>query len=222
MFTVKQNLDDLFRTLPHDRQIRVVVVTKYASLPQMIEAYNCGMRDFGENKIQDYERKMQELPEEIGQSIQWHFIGHLQQNKVTKTFGNRFTLIHSVDSLSLAEKISNGNISGNIRQAVLLQINMTREPQKSGFLGEALLKDFPQLIELPGIDVKGLMAIGPHTDDAAERKRHFTHLHDLRDGLVQRFGFPLPELSMGMSQDFEHAIECGATIIRIGNRIFGS
>lgn len=220
--SVKQNLNALMQEVPQDRTVRVVVVTKYATLEQMQDAFEWGIRDFGENKIQDYERKTAQLPPEFVSAVRWHFLGHLQSNKINKTLGNRFDLIHSIDSLELAQKLSNRNEQHRTQQPVLLQVNLTREPQKSGFPEEVLRDTFSHLIQLQGISIQGLMTIGPYTTDAQASKHCFCHLRDLRDQLVHQFGKPLPELSMGMSQDFAHAIECGATIIRIGNRIFGA
>lgn len=218
--SVKSNLEALYKEFPPEREVRLVVVSKYATIPRMIEAYESGIRDFGESRIQDAEKKLSQLPSEMLNNVRWHFIGHLQRNKIKKTLHNRFWLIQSLDSVELAEQLSRLNMEQGTRQAVLLQVNLTRESQKSGFLEEALLRDYPQLIRLPGLIIRGLMTIGPHTQQAEESRQHFCHLKSLRDQLVEAFDHPLPELSMGMSEDFQHAIACGATIVRIGNRIF--
>lgn len=220
MSLIKANLTRLFDDYPAlGKTVQLVAVTKYASIDQMIEAYEWGIRDFGENKIQDFERKQALLPKTVVKSVRWHLLGHLQRNKVNKTVPNRFTMIHSVDSLALASKLSERNEASQIRQSVLLQVNLTREPQKTGFLEEDLLEVYPQLLTLHGITIEGLMTIGPHTQNPEESRSCFCHLHELREQLKDKFELPLPQLSMGMSEDFDHAIECGATIIRIGNRI---
>jgi len=205
----------LLKALPQDHAVRVVVVSKYATLDQMKEAYEAGIRDFGENKIQDVEAKSLVMP-----GIRWHMIGHLQKNKAKKAVELGVCLIHSIDSLALAQKVSDCSEALQRRQPVLLQVNITREPQKTGFLEEVLWRDFPQLMALHGLDVQGLMTVGPHTDDALQSIACFRYLHELRDKLKDQFACALPELSMGMSKDFFHAIESGATIIRIGSHLF--
>ncbi len=219
---IQENLKKLMAELPEDHPIRVVAVSKYASLDQILNAYDFGIRDFGENKIQDFENKYAQLPSEIAQSIRWHFLGHLQRNKIKKTLKNRFFLIHSIDSLALAESLSAENEKTQTVQPILLQLNLTRESQKTGFLEETLNEDFDKLIRLKGVKIKGFMALGPHTNNPDKSKQVFQHLQNLKNKISSDFNTPLPELSMGMSQDFHHAIECGATIIRIGSRIFGS
>ncbi len=219
--SIQANVESLREELPADGHVRLIAVSKYASVPQMIEAYEAGIRDFGENKIQDVDEKQKQIPPEIFQEIRWHFLGHLQKNKVKKTLFNRFWLIHSIDSLALAQQLSRLNLEAGQIQPVLLQLNLTREPQKTGFLEEDLLRDYPLLLSQKGLLIQGLMTIGPHTDDVPQIKGTFCALKDFRDKLVEAFGHPLPELSMGMSQDFHHGIECGATMVRLGTRIFG-
>jgi PLP dependent protein len=219
---VSRNLDALAQELPAHRPVTLVVVSKYATADQMVEAFRWGVRDFGENRIQDVENKLKELPAEMRTEVRWHFLGHLQRNKAKKAVEMGFHLIHSLDSMALAQKLSVLSQEHSLQQPVLVQLNLTQEPQKTGFSEDALHQIYPQLIALPGLTIQGLMTIGPHPVNVNESKQIFCHLHDLRDRLVQAFGHPLPQLSMGMSQDFQHAIECGATIIRIGNRIFGS
>ncbi len=220
MDDIRNRIETLRSQLPADGSVRLVAVSKYAGLPQIIDAYRAYIRDFGESRIQDVNRKLEALPPDMAANIRWHFIGHLQSNKARFTLGNRFWLIHSVDSVALADRLSRMNVEAGTRQAVLLQVNLTEEPQKSGFLEQALVQEYPRLLTLPGLEIRGLMTIGPHTHDAAASRACFNRLHALRNRLVHDFGHPLPELSMGMSEDFNHAIECGATIIRIGNLIF--
>jgi pyridoxal phosphate enzyme (YggS family) len=220
MSRIKDNLDTLQQQLPPD--VTLVAVTKYATLEQMIEAYEWGVRDFGENKIQDWERKLVDLPPEVAYGVRWHFLGHLQKNKAKHTVGGKIHLIHSVDSVALAQKLAILNEGAGTRQDVLLQVNISREPQKTGFLEEDLISAFPQIMDLSCLRLQGLMTIAPNTDNAAERHACFSRLHALRDMLSNQFSIPLPHLSMGMSDDFHHAIECGATIIRIGSHIFGA
>lgn len=220
--SVAENLETLYRELPPNRKIQVVVVTKYATIAQMHEAFNWGVRDFGENRIQDLSAKLAQLPEPMVNAVRWHFLGHLQRNKINKAVGLPLNLIHSLDSVALAQALSQAYAPTGKGQPVLAQVNVTQEPQKTGFGEETLKADFERLLELEGLQIKGLMAIGPHTHDGEASKATFNRLRMLRDMLSDTYAHPLPELSMGMSQDFAHAIECGATIIRIGNRIFGS
>jgi PLP dependent protein len=218
--TIQDNINRLLLSLPQDRPIKLVAVSKYASTDQMIEAYEAGLRCFGESRVQDLIQKYSLLPLNIAQNIEWHFIGHLQQNKVKKAMGLNLSLIHSIDSVELAQKLSDLHHQQHSIQDILLQVNLTREPQKFGFLEEDLWTKFSQLMDLPGIRIQGLMTIGPHTDDVSLSKACFQSLHDLRNKLEDKYHHALPELSMGMTQDYIHAIECGATIIRLGTLIF--
>ncbi|MBY0403410.1 MAG: YggS family pyridoxal phosphate-dependent enzyme, partial [Cyanobacteria bacterium] len=125
--------------------VKLIAVTKYASDAQMIAAYDAGLRDFGENKVQDALDKMDRLPQEMVQSVSWHLIGHLQSNKAKKTVG-RFSLIHSVDTISLAEELSLRNVKANLRQPVLIQVNVSEEATKHGFAPDSLCHEFGQLL----------------------------------------------------------------------------
>lgn len=203
--------------------ITLVAVTKYASIEQMTAAYTSGVRHFGENKVQDALTKMASFPAADYSDLHWHLIGNLQSNKVKKTL-NRFSLIHSVDSVALAEAISRQNAQENLRQPILLQVNISPDPTRHGFSPEALLSQAPQIALLPGIELRGLMAMAPaeaslNQNDAA-LKAAFSQVATLKSELESRLGIALPELSMGMSHDFPQALACGATIIRIGNYLF--
>ncbi len=218
--SIQANIAQIQSQFPAGREICLVAVSKYTTPQQMIEAYHCGIRDFGENKIQDVIRKKSELPAEIEPKIRWHFLGHLQKNKAVKAIELGFYCIHSVDSLALAQKLSTLALAHGIKQRVLLQVNLTREPQKSGFLEADLAHVFPQLIMLEGLQINGLMTIGPNPPTPEASPAVFCKLKSLRDNLSHESGIALPDLSMGMSQDFHHALKCGATIIRVGNRLF--
>ncbi len=218
--SVTENLNGLQEELGAYPLKNVVVVTKYATPTQIEEAFQYGIRDFGENRIQDLEQKWTCLPQEIVKASRWHFLGHLQRNKVNKALALGFHLVHSFDSLSLAEKMSQSALSHGSCQAVLLQVNLTRDPQKTGYLKEDLLRDFANIMVLKGVRVLGLMTIGPYPAPSQESLMIFQSLRELRDTIEFTFQNPLPELSMGMTKDFHHAIKCGATIIRVGTRIF--
>ncbi|HEY9744986.1 MAG TPA: alanine racemase, partial [Oculatellaceae cyanobacterium] len=147
----------------------------------------------------------------------------LQTNKVNKTIG-RFALLHAIDAPHLGEAVSKANAAKNIRQPVLIQVNSTSDPTRHGVLPEQAASLLEQLLPLPGIEIRGLMTMAPADasikGDRTELQRVFCGLRELRDQLATKFGMQLPELSMGMSHDYIHALECGATIIRIGNFLF--
>jgi pyridoxal phosphate enzyme (YggS family) len=158
----------------------------------------------------------------MADKIHWHFIGHLQTNKVKKAVG-RFALIHSVDSIRLAEEISREATAAGITQAVLLQVKVVPDPSKSGFTPEQLRQSIDQIMSLPNLQVEGLMTIAPFTADEDIWQTCFDGLRDLRDELESASDdkYALKELSMGMTQDWEAAVESGATMIRLGRAVFG-
>jgi PLP dependent protein len=197
--------------------VRLVAVSKQVGIAQIKDAQKARAEIFGENKIQDAVSKVDEIGSE---EIFWHFIGHLQKNKV-KFLGNRFDLIHSVDSLELAEKISKFCQSENRVQSVLLQVNVSGEAAKFGMEPVDLEKQLKDFIQLQGIRVEGLMTIPPNHPDPEESRRHFSRLRELRDLCEKQNDISLPQLSMGMTNDFEVAIEEGATLVRVGTAIFG-
>lgn len=210
--------------------VTLVVATKYLPAEALPTIYDAGVRHFGESHVQEVILKQALLLEVLGQEklaeIQWHFIGSLQKNKVNKTVG-RFALIHSVDSLELAEKLSEANLKAARVQPILLQVNLTREAQKHGFLEEDMPNIVTQVLDLKGIQLKGLMCFGvtPNTNKTADweskNKTVFSRLQALGTALEQYLGQAPLELSMGMSQDYGHALEFGATIIRIGRHLLG-
>jgi pyridoxal phosphate enzyme (YggS family) len=216
-------IQENIRAIAGDRPVTVVAVSKYATLEQMVEAYEAGVRHFGENRVQDALRKMDAFPPSMKQDIHWHFIGSLQSNKVNKTLG-RFSCIHTIDSLPLAKAVSAANAQKNLRQAVLLQVNSTQDPSRHGILPVHLKPLLEQILPLPGLQVNGLMTMAPAdaslSGDAPTLEKVFCRLRDLRDRLSSDLGASLPQLSMGMSHDYVHALKCGATIIRIGNLLF--
>jgi pyridoxal phosphate enzyme (YggS family) len=202
------------------RPVTLVAVTKNATLAQMEASYHCGVRHFGENRVQDALDKKQRLPKEIVEGVTWHLIGHLQSNKINKTLG-QFDLIHSIDTLPLAEAVSLRNVNANLLQSVLLQVNVAKEPTKHGFSPDELEVVYGHCRTLKGIAIKGLMTMAPANVPSSEIEKVFSELEELRQMLISRFGDSLPECSMGMSQDYIHALPLGATIIRIGSAIFG-
>lgn len=190
--------------------VALIAVTKYATNEDLLEAYRLGLRSFAESRIPTALEKMAHLPSDIS----WHFIGHLQSNKAAKSAG-RFALIHSIDSLALAKKISDASLVQNCITQLLLQVNTSGEASKQGFTISACRQHFAKLSQLPGIAVQGLMTMAPLTEDEQVLRSCFSLLRSLRDELK------LPHLSMGMSHDFPIAIEEGATLLRIGSALFG-
>jgi len=201
--------------------VKIVAVTKYTGPEGIEEAFNCGVTEFGENRVQDLLRKREQLPARVRDQINWHFIGHLQTNKVKQVVGN-CVLIHSIDSLNLAESVSKQAAKNGIIQPVLLQVKIASDPGKFGFSENELTRDFPLIVRLPNLKVEGLMTITPLSDDPALWQQCFQGLRALRDRLEQAHALRLPELSMGMSNDWPEAVRCGATMVRLGRSIFAS
>ena len=195
--------------------VRIVAVTKGHPVAAVVAARDGGLADIGENRVQEALAKQAELPDP---AIRWHLIGSLQRNKVRHAVG-RFVLIHSVDRPELvAELARRGTAEGP--QAVLIEVNCSGEPQKSGVAPERLPDLVAQAAAEPGLALRGLMTMAALTDEERVQRAAFGRLRELREAL-ERAGYPLTELSMGMSGDFAVAVEEGATIIRLGTLLFG-
>jgi pyridoxal phosphate enzyme (YggS family) len=199
--------------------IKLIAVTKNAHTKQIEEAFKSGVTEFGESRVQDALPKMNAMPDWLNEKASWHFIGHLQGNKVKQVVG-AFSLIHSVDSLRLAKEISRVAEMKNIKQPVLLQVKMTPDANKFGFEPSEIKSCIGEIVKLSGIDCKGLMTITPENASGDVRQKCFIGLKQLRDELAEQTGVYLPELSMGMSDDWKEAITCGSTMLRIGRAIF--
>lgn len=207
-----------------EAQPRIVAVTKYASDEQLLEAYKLGIRDFAENYVLAALKRMELLAAQMPEA-RWHLTGHLQKNKVNKVVG-KFHLIQSLDSLDLAQLISQRAMSLELKQKVLIQVKLIEEETKTGYLVASLLAEFAQLLSLPGLEIEGLMTMAPHLDcqQPEESKRVqevFHQLASLKSQLVREYKCQLNELSMGMSNDYALAIQQGSTMIRIGSLFFG-
>lgn len=216
--SVADNLARIKETIG-TRPVKLIAVTKSAKPAQIEEAYSSGVTEFGESRVQDVLAKMQVLPPPVVNNSRWHFIGHLQTNKVKQAIG-KFALIHSVDSLRLAQEISKVATSRELVQPILLQVKVLEDADKTGFSPDELRSQFAQIKSLPGLKIEGLMTITPLTEDKQVWQKCFDGLRDLRDELEKTFDVNLRELSMGMSTDWQDAIECGATMVRIGSAIF--
>jgi pyridoxal phosphate enzyme, YggS family len=200
--------------------VRLVAVSKFHSAEDIAVLAQAGQRDFGESYVQEALTKLDQLS---GQDILWHFIGGLQTKKARQIAG-RFVLVHSLDTEKLATELARRSADAGLLQSVLIEVNMGEE-QKAG-VDEAELTGLAEDIlalreDGVGLDLRGLMCLPPIFDSPEEARPYFAHLRELRDGLSASLGVPLPELSMGMTGDFEAAIEEGATIIRVGTSIFG-
>ena len=196
--------------------VRLVAVSKTYPPAVIQEAWNAGQHVFGENRVQDALPKIAELPAEA----EWHFIGHLQSNKIRKALP-AFTLIHGVDNLELAQQINRIAGEMGLTANILLEINVSGEASKFGFSPTDLRQNLEDLLCLPNIRINGLMTMAPYSEDPELARPVFSKLRILRDELAAKTGQSLRELSMGMSGDFEVGIEEGATIVRIGSSIFG-
>lgn len=199
--------------------LNIIAVTKYFDERAMEAAYKAGLRNFGESRAVEAVEKIRQLPDEVRNNSKFHFIGHLQTNKVKKVVGV-FDLIHSVDSLKLAEVISDEALKYGKVQDILLQLNNAGEEQKFGYSKEALFEDFPKITALKGVKVKGIMNIAPLGADEKTLETLFTNVVSVRDELQNKFGCELKDISMGMSQDYKIAARCGSTMLRIGRKLF--
>ncbi len=197
--------------------VRLVLVTKTVSQERLFEAYEAGERNFGENRVQEILAKKPLLP----QNIRWHFIGHLQTNKVKEIIGQA-VLIQSLDSVHLAKELEKASGKLNLITEVLLQVNTSGEAAKFGFKPEELEDAVGEMTRFSHLKIRGLMTIGPLTDDDKKIRESFVLLRNLRKKMKASYpDLDWSELSMGMSEDYRIAIEEGATILRIGRAVFG-
>jgi PLP dependent protein len=196
--------------------VRLVAVTKGHPLERAREAAAAGLSDLGESRVQEALAKQAAWPEA---PVRWHLVGHLQRNKARQAVG-RFALIHSLDSVRLADALESAAVASGVVQEVLVEVNVAREPQKSGALPEEAPALAAHAAALPHLAVRGLMTIAPYGATVEEQHRVFRGLRELRDSLATS-SLDLAVLSMGMSDDFEAAVEEGATMVRLGTILFG-
>ncbi len=199
-------------------EVTLIAVSKTKPVEMLQEIYECGCRDFGENKVQEIMDKYEKLPDDI----RWHMIGHLQTNKV-KYIVDKVYMIHSVDSIKLAKEISKEAVKKNVTVKVLLEVNVAKEETKFGLLTEEVLDFYKEVIDLPGLKMCGLMTIAPYVENSEENRQHFVNLKQLMVDIESEKtdNISVGELSMGMTGDYEVAIEEGATYVRVGTGIFG-
>ncbi|MBD1849529.1 YggS family pyridoxal phosphate-dependent enzyme [Leptolyngbya sp. FACHB-711] len=219
MNSIAARLTEIRQTLPAN--VRLIAVTKQVSIAAIRQAYEAGVRDFGESRIQEAASKkaaLQDLP-----GVTWHLIGHLQANKAAKAL-QQFQWIHSIDSLKLAQRLD--QLAAE-QQAVLpkvcLQVKLLPDPSKFGWTVSELLADLPQLDQCRHLEIQGLMVIPPYGLQAAETQAVFDRARELAERIRQQgwSHLQMKELSMGMSDDYPLAIQAGSTMIRLGKTLFG-
>lgn len=216
--TVRQNLLRIQEEIaPYTPNI--IAVTKYFDESAMIDAYNAGLRNFAESRVIEAIEKINNLPADVKNNSKFHFIGHLQTNKVKKVIGH-FDYIHSVDSYKLAKVISDEACHAEKVQKILLQVNNANEEQKFGFSKDEIFEFFNSIKELPNIEICGLMNMAPLGATDEELNYLFEDILQIKLKLEKEFNYKLQELSMGMSQDYRIAVKHGATMLRIGRKLF--
>lgn len=213
------------------QDVTLIAVSKTKPISMIEEVYKLGIYHFGENKVQELTRKYDELNVKYGDTIKWHHIGHLQRNKV-KQVVDKAVLIHSVDSLRLGLMIEQEALKKDIVCDILIQVNIANEDTKDGVRPEELMTLFTELIHLPHIRIRGMMAIAPYVTDSEKNRKYFNKMRQLfidikskniDNGLRENYFYPdsFNVLSMGMTGDYEVAVEEGATMVRVGTGIFG-
>ena len=216
--TVTENLSQIQEDIvPYKPNI--IAITKYFDVDAIIAAYEAGLRNFGESRVLEAIDKINRLPEEIKKNSTFHFIGHLQGNKAKKAV-KYFDYIHSVDSFKLASTISQEAKEENKVQKIFLQLNIAEEVQKFGYSKSDLVEEFPKIQELSNIKIVGLMSMAPLGAEENELRQLFTDVAKTKSELEKIYNCKLDELSMGMSQDYKLAAQCGATMLRIGRKLF--
>lgn len=210
--------------------VTLVAVSKRKPASDVLTAIEAGLRHFGENRVEEAQQKIPHINAMASVTPTWHMIGHVQ-NRKAKFLPRLFQVVHSVDSVKLAEKLSGFGYMSDQPLPVLLEMNVSGEASKQGFaaagwqhnvqIRAALWEEMRQVLALPGLEVRGLMTMAPFYDNMEQARPVFAELAKLRATLREEFDAPLPELSMGMTNDYPVAIEEGATIVRIGRAIFG-
>ena len=216
---VRKNIDEACRMAGRDpKEVTLIAVSKTKPVSMLKEAYDAGARCFGENKVQESMDKHPQLPEDI----QWHMIGHLQRNKV-KYIVDKVSMIHSVDSLRLAQTIEQEAAKHNVCVPVLLEVNVAQEESKFGLKMDEVLPLIETIADFPHIKVQGLMTIAPYVENAEDNRDFFRQLKKLSVDIEAKNinNVSMSVLSMGMTGDYQVAVQEGATMVRVGTGIFG-
>lgn len=218
--TVEKNIEAACKRAGRDRsEVTLIAVSKTKPIEDLMEAYNAGIRVFGENKVQELTYKIEHMPDDI----HWHMIGHLQRNKVKYIVG-KVDLIHSVDKIELAEEIDKRAKALGIVQDILIEVNIADEESKGGVAADKAKELYVNIQKLSYVNVRGVMCIAPNVDDPESNRQYFVNLRKI---LVDIMSIMLDNsrvdvMSMGMTGDYEVAIEEGSTMIRVGTGIFGA
>jgi pyridoxal phosphate enzyme (YggS family) len=224
MTSIAENLERVREQIAHaaakvgraPNEVELVAITKTHAAEKVREAIQAGQSLFGESRVQEARAKIPELPS----AIRWHFVGHLQKNKIRHALP-LFEMIHSVDSLALAQEINRIAAEEGMHPRILLEINVAGEGSKFGFAPDKLREQMEALLALPRLSVLGLMTIPPLGEEPEASRKYFVQLRELRDRIQTEFRVDLGQLSMGMTQDYAVAVEEGATLVRVGTAIFG-
>ena len=224
--SLKENLEEVrnnileaaARSHRNPEDITLIAVSKTKPVEMIREVYDLGVRDFGENKVQELVEKYDKLPDDI----RWHLIGHLQTNKV-KYIIDKVFLIHSVDSVKLAKEISKEAVKHGISVNILIEVNVSGEESKFGVSPDELIVTVEEIAALPAINIRGLMTVAPYVVDSEQNREIFTQIMKLTVDIMQKNidNVNVDFISMGMSGDYTVAIEEGATYVRVGTSIFG-
>lgn len=217
---VEENIEAACKRAGRDRsEVTLIAVGKTKPVEMLQEVYDTGIREFGENKVQEMMDKYEVLPKDI----HWHMIGHLQRNKVKYLMG-KAALIHSVDSLRLAEEISAQSVKHDVTTDILIEVNIAGEESKFGTSKEEAIALVEDAAKLPNIHICGLMTIAPYVDDPEDNRKYFRGIRELSVDIKEKNidNVDMRILSMGMSGDYEVAIEEGSTMVRVGTGIFGA
>jgi pyridoxal phosphate enzyme (YggS family) len=197
-------------------EIELVAISKTHDADKVRAAHDAGQTLFGESRVQEARAKIPELPS----SLRWHFVGHLQKNKIRHALP-LFELFHGIDSVDLARELNRVAEEEGMHPRILLEVNVAGEGSKFGFNPAALRSELETLLALPRLTIEGLMTIPPLAEEAEASRKFFVDLRELRNALEKEFDMKLPHLSMGMTNDFTIAVEEGATLVRVGTAIFG-
>ena len=219
---IRQNYENILKDVkkysPYPEKVKILLATKYFNLDEQKEIIDMGFEYFGENKAQDYRDKLKEFSEEKYKNLKWDFIGRLQKNKIKYIIKN-VNLLHSIDSYELLEEINKKAIENNRIINGLIQINVSKEESKTGIYVENFKKEHEKYFSMDNVKIKGFMTMAPLEAESHERRNYFLSISRLREEYVKKYSY-LNELSMGMSNDYIEALESGATIIRIGSKLF--
>lgn len=218
LIDIKNKIEAALKNSTSKEEVSLIAVSKTKPVSMLEKAYEAGIRDFGENKVQEILEKYPVLPKDI----RWHMIGHLQRNKV-KYIIDKVSLIHSVDSLRLAEEISKEAVKHDLTMPILIEVNIAAEESKYGFAPDQVLPAVYQISTLKNIEIKGLMTVAPFVENPEENRKYFKQIRELSVDILKENidNVCMDILSMGMTGDYEVAIEEGANMVRIGTGIFG-